>query len=50
VCATHRHARRDPVRKRELTPGPPRIHILEDDPHQPGMMKAWKVFAPDTNA
>jgi uncharacterized protein DUF4238 len=46
VCGTQAFARRNPRRRVELTPGPPRIHILEDDPARPGLMRATHVFEP----
>jgi hypothetical protein len=46
VCDAHRYARANPARRIQLAPAPTRVHILEDDPDQPGMMKAWKVFEP----
>jgi hypothetical protein len=46
VCDVHRFARRNPQRRLEVTPGPPRIHILEEDSARPGAMRASHVFEP----
>lgn len=46
VTASRSYARRNSRRRREVTPGPPRIHILEDDPGSPGVMRAAHVFEP----
>ncbi len=47
VCGTHRFARQNPVRTIAVTPAPPRIHILEDDPDRPGTMRAIKIVEPE---
>jgi hypothetical protein len=46
VCESHRHAKDNAPRLIALAPAPPRLHILEEDPDQPGLMRAWKVFEP----
>ena len=46
VCGTRAFARRNGARLAAVRPGPPRIHILEDHPDKPGLMRAVKVFEP----
>lgn len=46
VSNARTYARRNPRRRREVTPGSPRIHILEDDPRAPGLMRAAHIFEP----
>jgi hypothetical protein len=46
VCDAHRYAREHAARRIAVTPGPPRLHILEDNPERPGLMRASKVFEP----
>ena len=48
VCATHRAAKANLARAIVLAPKPPRLHILEDDPAEPGLMRAIQVFAAPT--
>jgi hypothetical protein len=48
VCDTHRAAKADRVRLSAVTPSPPRLHILEDDPEERGLMRAIEVFAAPT--
>jgi hypothetical protein len=48
VCNTHRTAKANQSRLGVLAPAPPRLHILEDDPTKPGVMRAANVFAAPT--
>jgi hypothetical protein len=48
VCDTHRTAKANRSRLAVLAPAPPRLHILEDDPTKPAVMRAVKVFAATT--
>ncbi len=46
VCDAHAFARRNRARLAAVRPGLPRVHILEDHPDKPGLMRAVKVFEP----
>jgi hypothetical protein len=46
VTAVRAFARAHPVERRTLTPQPPRLHIVEDDPATPGVMRPWRIIEP----
>jgi hypothetical protein len=46
VTETRLYARAHPVERRALTPQPPRLHIIEDDPARPGLMRPWRIIEP----
>ena len=46
VCDTRSNAKANPRRLAELTPRPGALHVLEDDPYRPGVMRERKRFVP----
>ena len=46
---TRRAAKARPARVGAYSPPPPRLHLLEDDPDEPGVMRALRVFEAPTS-
>jgi len=49
VTDTRRAAKSRPARVGAYSPPPPRLHVLEDDPDEPGVMRALRVFEAPTS-